>query len=233
VLRCAEVMSETWRVGGGTLERSLCERPNTHPEETGRRQGQASSERRSGKQKIHSLIAKVFSRTNLTLAWEKVKKNRGSAGIDDLTIAQFEARQEEYLDLLHRKLREGTYRPQPVKRVEIEKAEGGVRKLGIPTVLDRVVQQALVQRMEPIFEPQFLDCSFGYRQGRSPHDARRKVWQELTRGAYWLVDADLRACFGAPGQAWRFQRVRFPPRQGERAAPPGIESWAHGGNDMG
>jgi RNA-directed DNA polymerase len=193
-------MSETRRVGGGTLESSLCERPNTNPEDTGIRQDQASSERRSGKQKVHSLIDKVFSGTNLVLAWEKVKKNRGSAGIDDLTIAQFEERQEYYLDLLHRKLRDGTYRPQPVKRVEIEKAEGGVRKLGIPTVLDRVVQQALAQRMEPIFGPQFLDCSFGYRKGRSPHDAMRKVWQELSSGAYWLVDADLRAFFDTIAQ---------------------------------
>jgi RNA-directed DNA polymerase len=193
-------MSETRRVGGGTLDSSLCERPNTNPEDTGIRQDQASSERRSGKQKVHSLIDKVFSRTNLGLAWEKVKKNRGSAGLDDLTIAQFEERQEYYLDLLHRKLRDGTYQPQPVKRVEIEKADGGVRKLGIPTVLDRVVQQALVQRMEPIFEPQFLDCSFGYRKGRSPHDAMRKVWQELCSGAYWLVDADLRAFFDTIAQ---------------------------------
>jgi retron-type reverse transcriptase len=146
------------------LESSLSERPNTIPEETGRRQDHASSKRRSGKQKVHSLIDKVYSRKNLELAWEKVQKNRGSAGIDDLTIAQFEARQEEYLNLLYRKLRDGTYRPQPVKRVEIEKADGGVRKLGIPTVLDRVVQQALVQRMEPIFEPQFLD--WGSRSNR-------------------------------------------------------------------
>jgi RNA-directed DNA polymerase len=147
------------------------------------------------KQKVHSLIDKVYSRKNLELAWEKVKKNRGSAGIDDVTIAQFEARKEDYLDLLHRKLRDGTYRPKPVKRVEIPKADGGVRKLGIPAVLDRVCQQALVQRMERIFEPTFLDSSFGYRPGRSPHDAMRKVWQELNTGYSWIVDADLRQFF--------------------------------------
>jgi RNA-directed DNA polymerase len=154
-----------------------------------------ASEGRQGKKKVHSLIDKVFSRKNLELAWEKVKKNRGSAGIDEVTIAQFEAREEEYLDLLHRKLRTGTYRPQPVKRVEIPKSEGGVRKLGIPAVLDRVCQQALVQRMEPIFEPTFLESSFGYRKGRSPHDAMRKVWQELNTGYGWIVDADLRQFF--------------------------------------
>lgn len=154
-----------------------------------------SKGRQGKKKKVHSLIDKVFSRKNLELAWEKVKKNRGSAGIDEVTIAQFEARQEFYLDLLHRKLREGTYRPQPVKRVEIPKSEGGVRKLGIPAVLDRVCQQALVQRMEPIFEPTFLDSAFGYRRGRSPHEAMRKVWRELNEGNVWIVDADLRQFF--------------------------------------
>jgi RNA-directed DNA polymerase len=147
------------------------------------------------KQKVHSLIDKVFSRKNLELAWEKVKSNRGSAGIDDVSIAAFEARREYYLDLLHDKLRDGTYQPKPVKRVEIPKAEGGVRKLGIPAVLDRVCQQALVQRMEPIFEPMFRDSSFGYRRGRSPHDAMRKVWQELNAGCSWIVDADLHQFF--------------------------------------
>jgi retron-type reverse transcriptase len=124
----------------------------------------------------------VCSRKKLELAWEKVKKNRGSAGIDDVTVAQCEARQEEYLDLLHRKLRDGTYRPKPVKRVAIPQADGGVRKLGVPAVLDRVSQQALVQRMAGICEPTFLSSSFGYRPGRSPHDAMRKGWQELHAG---------------------------------------------------
>jgi RNA-directed DNA polymerase len=171
------------------------ERPNAGTEETVEPQDPHTSKGRQRKKKVHSLIDKVFSRKNLELAWEKVRKNRGSAGIDEVTITQFEARQEYYLDLLHRKLRDGTYQPQPVKRVEIPKPDGGVRKLGIPAVLDRVCQQALVQRMEPIFEPTFLDSSFGYRKGRSPHDAMRKVWQELNEGNVWIVDADLRQYF--------------------------------------
>jgi RNA-directed DNA polymerase len=178
------------------LESSLGERPNTRTEETVKPQDPPALETGQGKkQKVHSLIDKVFSRKNLELAWEKVKSNRGSAGIDDVSIAAFEARREYYLDLLHDKLRDGTYQPKPVKRVEIPKAEGGVRKLGIPAVLDRVCQQALVQRMEPIFEPIFLDSSFGYRRGRSPHDAMRKVWQELNAGCNWIVDADLHQFF--------------------------------------
>ena len=156
---------------------------------------------RSGKRKVHSLIDKVFSRQNLEFAWSRVKKNRGSAGIDNVTITVFELRKSYYLDLLHRKLRDGTYQPRPVKRVEIEKSDGGVRKLGIPTVLDRVVQQALVQRMEPIFEPQFLPCSFGYRKGRSPHDAMGKIWRELQAGDSWIVDADLRSYFDSIDQS--------------------------------
>jgi RNA-directed DNA polymerase len=177
------------------LESSLRERPNPDPEETEQGQDRTSSVTRQGKKKVHSLIDKVYSRQNLALAWERVKKNHGSAGLDAVTIEKFELRKTYYLDLVHRKLRDGTYQPRPVKRVEIAKSDGGVRKLGIPTVLDRVVQQALVQRMEPIFAPQFLACSFGYRKGRAPHDAMRKVWRELQRGAGWIVDADLRAYF--------------------------------------
>ena len=187
--------AEKQRVGPGRLDSSLRERPNTRAEDTVEQRTSRTSRKRRDKKKVHSLIDKVFSRKNLERAWEKVKKNRGSAGIDEVTIAVFELRKGYYLDLLHRKLRDGTYRPHPVKRVEIPKADGGVRKLGIPTVLDRVCQQALVQRLEPIFEPQMSDCSFGYRAGRSPHMAMRKVWRELHAGNVWIVDADLRQYF--------------------------------------
>ena len=124
-----------------------------------------------------------------------MKKNGGCAGIDDVTIAAFEERREFYLDVLHCKLRDGTYLPKPVKQVEIPKSDGGKRRLSIPAIMDRVCQQALVQRMEPIFEPTFLDCSFGYRKGRSPHDAMRQVWRQLQSGKLWIVDADIRQFF--------------------------------------
>lgn len=177
------------------MESSFRERPNSNPEDTVKQQNPTSSTTRSNKRKVHSLIDKVFSPKNLALAWERVKKNRGSAGIDEVTIDKFELRKAYYLALVHRKLRDGTYQPHPVKRVEIDKSDGGVRKLGIPTVLDRVVQQALVQRMAPIFEPLFSDSSFGYRPGRSPHNAMRQVWQNLQAGYSWIVDADLRSYF--------------------------------------
>jgi group II intron reverse transcriptase/maturase len=96
---------------------------------------------------------------------------------------------------LHEQLRDRTYRPRAVKRVAIPKAGGGTRNLGIPSVIDRVVQQALVQKMMPIFEPLFADCSFGYRPGRSPHMAMRKVWREINEGNLWILDADLRSYF--------------------------------------
>jgi RNA-directed DNA polymerase len=180
----------------GELDSSMRERPNTGAEDTmERRNPRASKSRKGTKRKVHSLIDKVFSRKNLELAWEKVKQNRGSAGIDEVTIVEFEKCADHYLDLLHGRLREGTYRPKAVKRVEIPKPDGGIRKLGIPAVMDRVCQQALVQRMEPIFEPGFVDCSFGYRKGRSPHDAMRKVWRELSVGNFWILDADLRQFF--------------------------------------
>lgn len=147
------------------------------------------------KEKVHSLIDKVYSKKNLELAWQKVRRNKGAAGVDEITVARFEERKEQNLETLQRKLRDGSYRPKPVRRVEIPKEPGGIRKLGIPAVFDRVCQQALVQRMEPIFEPGFADCSFGYRPGRSPHTAMREVWKALMAGYEWVVDADLRQFF--------------------------------------
>jgi retron-type reverse transcriptase len=142
------------------------------------------------RQKVHSLIDKVYSQKNLELAWEKVRKNKGAAGVDEVTITRFEECKGYYLETLHRKLREGTYRAKPVRRVEIPKPAGGLRKLGIPAIIDPVCQQALVQRMEPIFEPNFADCSFGYRPGRSPHMAMREVWKALMAGYEWVVGAE-------------------------------------------
>jgi hypothetical protein len=108
-----------------------------------------------------------------------------------------------------------------------------VRKLGIPTVLDRFIQQAVLQVLQRDLDPTFSNHSYGFRPGRSAHQAVAAAQGHLASGYRWVVDLDLEKFFGAPGQAGRFQRVQFPPRQGERAAPPGIEPWAHGGNDMG
>jgi retron-type reverse transcriptase len=157
----------------------------------------------TGERKVHSLVDKIYKRKNLEVAWEKVKRNRGAGGIDGEDIAAFEARLEEQLDRLHGELKDGTYEPQPVAQHLIPKAgqPGKHRALGIPTIYDRVCQQAMLNRMEPIFESIFDEASFGYRKGRSTKDALRKVWRELEQGNEWVVDADLRDFFGSVDHA--------------------------------
>jgi RNA-directed DNA polymerase len=133
------------------------------------------------------------------VAWEKVKSNRGVGGIDGEDLAEFEAELEVNLERLHQQLKEGTYVPQPVLRHWIPKAgqAGKYRPLGIPTIYDRVCQQAIVNRLEPIFEPVFDEANFGYRRGRSTKDALKKIWRELEQGNEWVVDADLKDFFGS------------------------------------
>src|SRR5690348_17410428 len=179
---------------------SHSERPCAVIEETRDAAGDAGGGEQSRRRKVHSLIDKVYAPANLAEAWKRVRENKGGAGIDGLTVTAFEDRQAEHLAGLHARLRDQTYRPAPVKRVGIPKAGGGTRNLGIPSVRDRVVQQALVQKMKPIFEPLSADCSFGYRPGRSPHMAMRKVWREIQEGNFWILDADLRAYFDSIDQ---------------------------------
>jgi len=156
----------------------------------------------TGARKVHSLVDKVYARKNLALAWEKVRKNRGAGGIDGQSIQGFEEEQEEQLDRLHEELKQSIYQPQAVREKLIPKAgqPGKYRKLGIPAVYDRVCQQALLNRLEPIFEPLFDDANFGYRAGRSSKDALRKIWRELESGSEWIVDADLKDFFGSVDQ---------------------------------
>ncbi len=140
------------------------------------------------KTKVHSLIDKIYSQSNLKIAWEKVRANRGAGGIDRVSITDFDAVAEEELVKLHEELKNQTYQPMPVRRVEIPKPgkAGEKRPLGIPAIRDRVCQQALKNRLEPIFEVEFNDCSFGYRPGRSPHDAMREIWKGLMEGHQWI-----------------------------------------------
>jgi hypothetical protein len=145
----------------------------------------------TGAKKVHSLIDKVYKRKNLEMAWEKVQANRGSGGVDGQTLEEFSAQLDQQLDRLHRELQEDVYQPRPVRQVQIPKVgkPGEYRKLGIPTIYDRVCQQALLNRLEPIFEPIFDEASFGYRRGRSTQDAMRKVWKEIQSGRVsWLYD---------------------------------------------
>ena len=149
--------------------------------------------------KVHSLIDKVYQRKNLELAWERVRANRGSGGVDGQSLSMFAEQADQQLDRLRSELAKNVYRPEPVRQVQIAKAgkPGEYRTLGIPSIYDRVCQQALLNRMEPIFEPVFDEASYGYRRGRSTHDALRKVWKAIKGGSEWIVDADLKDFFGS------------------------------------
>src|SRR5437588_4606034 len=153
----------------------------------------------TGARKAHSLIDKVYQRKNLEKAWEMVKANRGSGGVDGQSLEGFAAQLDHQLDRWHRELKDDVYRPQPVRQVQIPKAgkPGEFRTLGIPTIYDRVCQQALLNRLEPIFEPVFDEANFGYRRGRSTKDAMRKIWKEIQGAREWIVDADLKDFFGS------------------------------------
>ena len=145
--------------------------------------------------KWFSLMDKVFAPKTLAAAWTKVRANRGAAGVDGQSIERFAAKAEDYLAELSAALREGSYHPQAVKRVDIPKGDGRTRPLGIPTVKDRIVQQAVRLVIEPIFETRFRDGSYGFRPGRGCHDALREVDRLITDGYAHVVDADLAGYF--------------------------------------
>lgn len=146
--------------------------------------------------KWYSLIDKVYSLENLKKAYKAVRANNGAPGIDGVTVKAFGEGQEERLNQLHHQLKTDTYQPDPVLRVEIEKDDGGKRPLGIPTVRDRVVQQALVNILEPIYNPDFHPSSYGYRPGCSCQQAVAKAEMFMNKyGLKYVVDMDLSKCF--------------------------------------
>lgn len=146
--------------------------------------------------KWYSLIDKVYQPENLEKAYRAVRANKGAPGIDGETVEAFGQHLEERLSQLHHELKTGTYEPQPVLRVEIPKPDGSKRPLGIPTVRDRVVQQALLNILQPIFEPGFHPSSYGYRPGRSCHQAVAKAEMFINKYDFkHVVDMDLSKCF--------------------------------------
>ena len=152
--------------------------------------------KRSPARRFHALYDKVYRRDILERAWDEVRRNRGAPGVDGVTIAQVEADGVEgFLDALAVELSSSTYRPLPVRRVAIPKPQGGERNLGVPAVRDRVVQAAAKAVLEPIWEADFLDCSFGFRPGRSAHQALEAIRVEVNRGRVWVVDADIAGFF--------------------------------------
>ncbi len=147
------------------------------------------------KSKKHALIHQVWNEKNLGNAWKRVRENKGSAGIDNISINEFEQNLSQNLAEIQRLLKENRYLPQPVKRVFIPKDNGKTRPLGIPTVRDRVVQQSLKNILEPIFEEIFLPQSHGYRPNTDAHAAIRKAEAYLESGYHWVVDADIEGFF--------------------------------------
>ena len=141
------------------------------------------------------LLERILSQENMLKAWKRVKANKGAPGIDNMSIEEFPEFARDNWDSIRESLFAGTYQPSPVRRVEIPKATGGTRPLGIPTVLDRLIQQAIYQVLMPIFDPEFSDYSYGFRPGRSAHDAIRKVREYIREGYRTAVDLDLSKFF--------------------------------------
>ena len=155
----------------------------------------------------YSLMDKVYAPATLSAAWERVRVNDGAAGVDSQSIERFEARAERYLAELSTAMREGSYRPQPIRRVEIPKGDGRTRPLGIPTVKDRIVQTAVKFVLEPIFEATFRPTSYGFRPGRGCRDALREVAQLIEDGHAFVVDADFESYFDTIPHERLMQRI--------------------------
>src|SRR5260370_4721077 len=141
------------------------------------------------------LMEEICDRENLKEALGRVKANKGSAGMDGLTVKQLDDYLEQHWPGIREQLLSGTYKPKPVKRVEIPKPDGGVRKLGIPSVLDRFIQQAVMQVLQRQWDPTFSDHSYGFRPGRSAHQAVAQAQKHMAAGYSWVVDLDLEKFF--------------------------------------
>jgi group II intron reverse transcriptase/maturase len=142
-----------------------------------------------------SLLGQALARENLVRAWQRVRANRGSAGADGLTVAETADYLKTHWPRIRDELRSGHYRPQPVRRVQIAKSGGGLRELGIPSVTDRLIQQALLQVLQPLIDPTFSAHSYGFRPGRRAHDAVLQAQRHVQAGWRVVVDVDLEKFF--------------------------------------
>ena len=158
--------------------------------------------------KWFSMIDKVYRPETLKSAWKDVRRNRGAGGIDGQSIKKLAASEEKYLNELHESLKNGSYRAMSVKRVEIPKGNGKTRPLGIPTVKDRIVQSAIKRVIEPIWEREFMEMSYGFRPGRDSKDALREVDGLIKSGYSYVVDADLKSFFDSIDHSRMLERVK-------------------------
>lgn len=153
------------------------------------------------------LIERLVERENMKKAYSKVMRNKGSAGIDKMQVEELKPYLHKKWAKIKEELLAGTYKPKPVRRVEIPKANGGVRQLGIPTVVDRLIQQALHQILSPIFDPDFSENSYGFRPGKNAHQAVLKAKEYQGSGKEWVVDMDLEKFFDEVNQDILMARV--------------------------
>ena len=158
-------------------------------EDTGKRKGERDTETMS------QLLEKILEDSNIQSAKQRVVANGGAFGVDGMRTEELDSYLKEHLEEIKGQIRTRTYQPQPVRRVEIPKPNGGKRKLGIPTAVDRVIQQAVAQVLSPIFEPIFSDSSYGFRPGRRCQDAIVKALEYFNDGYIWVVDIDLEKFF--------------------------------------
>src|SRR5512141_647518 len=162
----------------------------------GRRSGEASTAANGNERPgTDRLMEEVVQRSNAKAALKRVKQNKGSPGVDGMTADELPEHLAEHWKEIREQLLAGIYQPKPVKRQEIPKSGGGVRELGIPTVLDRFVQQAILQVLQPRFDPTFSEHSHGFRPGRRAHDAVCEAQQYIQEGRPWVVDVDLERFF--------------------------------------
>lgn len=143
----------------------------------------------------NTLLEEMLSDENLGLALAQVRRNKGACGVDGMEVSELKDYLDKHLEEIKQKIRNRTYKPQPVRRVEIPKADGGVRKLGVPTVLDRFVQQAIAQVLIPIYEPLFSETSYGFRPNKCCEMAIIKALEYMNDGYHWIVDIDLEKFF--------------------------------------
>jgi RNA-directed DNA polymerase len=172
-------------------DESRSEAPRVSVEET----ESLAAKRRAESPATEQLMEEVCERQNCKQAWARVKANKGSAGVDGMTVHELPEFLREHWPAIREQLLSGTYKPQPVRRVEIPKPEGGMRQLGIPTVLDRFVQQTVMQVLQSRWDRTFSDHSYGFRPGRSAHQAVKAAQQHMVDGYRWVVDLDLEKFF--------------------------------------